>query len=452
MPWNVAFTVIERMTMNRKLTLVGLLLVTFCSGMAAGADDETLLIDRIIAIVGEDVVMLSELRDEATKLARRLEQQGVSPMPTTAAIQRQAFDSLVLTKLQLAEAARLGIEADEDTINRAISAIAANNDMSVAQLRDALEAEGMDFRKFRETMRDEIVVRRLRNREVTDRVEVTKSEVDSYLERSSGASGRTEVHLLYIMIETPEGATPAQREAARVRALEVVERVRAGEDFRSIAQQVSDGQNALQGGDLGWIGADSIPPLFQPYVAKMDEGETQGPIATSRGFHIIQLAEVRYGSTNIVRQTRARHILIRPNEVISDTDARERLAQLRDRIINGDDFDTLARSNSDDKASAIKGGDLGWSTPGNLVPIFEEQMDLLEIDEVSQPFKTQFGWHIVQVLDRRDYDATDETRRDQARKVVRDEKAKEALQSYLRRLRDEAYIELRIENLNVLNS
>ena len=440
------------MTMNRKLTLVGLLLVTFCSGMAAGADDETLLIDRIIAIVGEDVVMLSELRDEATKLARRLEQQGVSPMPTTAAIQRQAFDSLVLTKLQLAEAARLGIEADEDTINRAISAIAANNDMSVAQLRDALEAEGMDFRKFRETMRDEIVVRRLRNREVTDRVEVTKSEVDSYLERSSGASGRTEVHLLYIMIETPEGATPAQREAARVRALEVVERVRAGEDFRSIAQQVSDGQNALQGGDLGWIGADSIPPLFQPYVAKMDEGETQGPIATSRGFHIIQLAEVRYGSTNIVRQTRARHILIRPNEVISDTDARERLAQLRDRIINGDDFDTLARSNSDDKASAIKGGDLGWSTPGNLVPIFEEQMDLLEIDEVSQPFKTQFGWHIVQVLDRRDYDATDETRRDQARKVVRDEKAKEALQSYLRRLRDEAYIELRIENLNVLNS
>ncbi|MGB5252180.1 MAG: peptidylprolyl isomerase [Sedimenticolaceae bacterium] len=438
--------------MNRQLTFTGLLLVMLCSGMAAGAEDETLLIDRIIAIVGEDVVVLSELRDEATKLERRLEQQGVSPMPTTAAIQRQAFDSLVLTKLQLAEAARLGIEADEETINRAINAIAANNQMNVVQLRDALEAEGMDFRKFRETMREEIVVRRLRNREVTDRVEVTKSEVDSYLERSSGASGRTEVHLLYIMIETPDGATPAQREAARVRALEVVERVRAGEDFRGIAQQVSDGQNALEGGDLGWIGADSIPPLFQPYVAKMDEGETQGPIATSRGFHIIQLEEVRYGSTNIVRQTRARHILIRPNEVISDTDARERLAQLRDRIINGDDFDTLARSNSDDKASAIKGGDLGWSTPGNLVPIFEEQMDLLEIDEVSQPFKTQFGWHIVQVLERRDYDATDETRRDQARKVVRDEKAKEALQSYLRRLRDEAYIELRIENLNVLNS
>jgi peptidyl-prolyl cis-trans isomerase SurA len=440
------------MMMKRQLFLIGVLLVTLCSGMAAGADDEALLIDRIIAIVGEDVLMLSELRDESTKLAQRLEQQGVSPMPTTAAIQKQAFDSLVLTKLQLAEAARLGIEADEDTINRAISAIAANNQMSVPQLRDALEAEGMDFRKFRESMRDEIIVRRLRNREVTDRVEVTKSEVDSYLERSSGASGRTAVHLLYIMIETPEGASPAQREAARVRALELVERVRAGEDFRTIAQQVSDGQNALQGGDLGWISADSIPPLFQPYVAKMDQGETQGPIATSRGFHIIQLEEVRYGATNIVRQTHARHILIRPNEVISDADARQRLAQLRDRIINGDDFDTLARSNSDDKASAIKGGDLGWSTPGNLVPIFEEQMDLLAIDEVSQPFKTQFGWHIVQVLDRRDYDATDETRRDQARKVVRDEKAKEALQAYLRRLRDEAYIELRIENLNILNT
>ncbi len=440
-----------RITMSKLARLWVLLLIVFAgwtTGGSAANGEDPVLVDRILAVVGEDVVMLSELRIEATKLTQRLRQKGVSPMPSTAAIQKQAFDTLVLNKLQLAEAARLGIEADEETISRAISAIAENNNLTVAELRDALQAEGMDFDAFRNSMRDEIVIRRLRNREVTDRIQVTKSEIDSYLERSGGADGRTAVHLLYILIKVPDGASPAEREAARVKAVDVVERLRKGEDFRTLAQQVSEGQNALQGGDLGWIDVNTMPPLFQPYVAKMDKGDTQGPIAAGRGFHIIQLEDARYGATNIVRQTHARHILIRTNEVTSDADARSRLLQLRERIINGDDFDTLARSNSDDKASAIKGGDLGWSTPGNLVPAFEEQMDALQPNEVSEPFKTQFGWHIVQVLGRRDYDATDETRRDQARRAVRDEKADEALENYLRKLRDEAYIELRIDDIN----
>jgi peptidyl-prolyl cis-trans isomerase SurA len=428
-----------------RLILSAVLACVLASAPAAAAEP-MLLIDRIIAVVGEDVVMLSELRIEATKLHMRLKQKGVSPMPSNAAIQKQAFDTLVLNKLQLAEAARLGIEADETTVSRAVTAIAENNDMTVPELRDALAAEGMDFDTFRRTMSEEIVIRRLRSREVTNRIQVTKSEIDSYLERSGGADGRTAVHLLYIMIATPDGASPAQREAARVQASQVAETLKAGEDFRAMAQQVSQGQNALQGGDLGWIDVNSVPPLLQPYVAKMSTGDIEGPIAAGRGFHIIKLEEVRSKSTMIVRQTHARHILIRTNEVTSDEDARQRLEQLRERIINGDDFDTLARSNSDDKASAIKGGDLGWSTPGNLVPAFEEQMDLLAVGETSPPFKTQFGWHIVQVLGRRDYDATDETRRDQARKAVRDEKADEALDAYLRRLRDEAYIELRLDD------
>ena len=415
---------------------------------AAAIAEQALLIDRIIAVVGEDVVMLSELRIEATKLSQRLQQKGVSPMPSVAAIQKQAFDSLIMNKLQLAEAARLGIEADEETITRAINAIAQNNQMTVTELRDALQAEGMDFQTFRRTMRDEIVVRSLRNREVTNRIQVTKSEVDSYLERSGGADGRTAVHLLYILIEAPDGATPTQREEARIQASRLVERIRGGDDFRSLAQEYSTGQNALQGGDLDWIEVNSVPPLLQPYVAKMQVGEVQGPISAGRGFHIIQLEDVRSGNSKIVRQTHPRHILVRTDELTSDEDARRRLEQLRERILGGDDFDALARSNSDDKPSAIKGGDLGWSTPGNLVPAFEEQMEQLAIDEISRPFKTQFGWHIVQVLGRRDYDATDETRRDQATKAVRDEKAAEALENYLRKLRDEAYIELRLDDIN----
>ena len=427
--------------------LLPVILVCMPAIHLAAENDEPVLIDRIIAVVGEDVIMLSELRVEAGKLEQRLRQQGVSPMPSNAAIQKQAFDTLVMNKLQLAEATRLGIEADEETLSRAISAIAANNQMSVPELRAALEAEGVDFDAFRLSMRDEIVIRRLRSREVTSRIQVTKSEIDGYLERSGGADGRQAVYLLYILIATPDGASPETREEARVKATQVVEQLQGGADFRPLAQQVSDSSNALQGGDLGWIEIDRVPPLLQTYVSTMDKGETRGPIAAGRGFHIIQLADVRYGTSTIVRQSHARHILIRTNEVTSDQDAQRRLMQLRERIVNGDDFDTLARSNSDDKASAIKGGDLGWTNPGDLVPAFEEQMDQLQIDGVSEPFKTEFGWHIVQLLGRRDYDATDESRRDLALEAVRDEKADEALEAYLRKLRDEAYIELRLDDM-----
>lgn len=433
------------MNNTRLRTRILLLALSLLVTLPAGAQE--LLIDRIIAVVGEDVVLLSELRIEATKVEQRLRQQGVFPMPANAAIQKQAFDTLVMNKLQLAEAARLGIEADEETVSRAVAAIAENNGLSVPELQAALESEGMDFEGFRNSLRDEIVVRRLRNREVTSKVQVSKSEVDAYLERSGGLEGRTAVQLLYIQIGVPADADPEQREAARVLASDIVERIGKGENFRALAQQYSTGQNALEGGDLGWIDVNGIPPLFQPYVAKMEVGEVQGPITAGQGFHIIRLEGVRGGASNIVPQTLARHILVRTDEVTSDTDARRRLEQLRERILGGDDFETLARANSDDKASAIKGGDLGWSSPGNLVPAFEEQMDLLQIGEISRPFRTEFGWHIVQVLDRRDYDATDETRRDQARKAVRDEKAKEALEGYLRRLRDEAYIELRFEDI-----
>jgi len=442
---------IKRSNMNRLPRFKHLAsILLFCAASATGAvvDEGHILIDRIIAVAGDDVVMLSELRTEATKMAQRLRQAGVSPMPSTAAIQKQAFDTLVMSKLQLAKADRLGIETDEETVSRAIASIAANNKMTVAEMSEALAAEGLDFEAFRRSIRDEIIIRRLHSREVTSRIQVTKSEIDRYLERSIGADGRVAVHLLYILIESPDGASPAQLEEARAKAAKVVEQLEGGADFRTLAQQVSDSGNALQGGDLGWIETNQVPPLLQPYVAKMNQGETRGPIAAGRGFHIIQLEDVRYGSTNVIRQTHAQHILIRTDAVTSDDDARQRLVQLRERIVNGDDFDTLARSNSDDKASAIKGGDLGWSTPGNLVPIFEEQMDALEPGQISQPFKTEFGWHIVQVLERREHDASDEVRRDQARRAVRDEKAEEALEAYLRQLRDEAYIELRLDDMS----
>lgn len=424
--------------------LPAILLACTLTGVAAQQAADPVLLDRILAVVNEDVVMLSELRNESRKVASRLRQRGASPMPDAVAIQKQAFENLILNKLQLAEAARLGIEADEETLDRAVAAIASSNQMSVAELREALKAEGMNFDTFRASMRDEIIVRRLRNREVTNRIQVTKSEIDGYLERTGGG-GRSAVDLSFILLAAPANDT-AKREQARQLAAAIVARLRAGEPFAPLAQQYSADQSGQRGGQLGWIEIGRIPPELRPYVNEMGKGDIAGPVALAEGFSIIQLNDLRLGSANIVRQTRARHILIRTNEVTSDEEAQRRLGQLRQRAIGGDDFGTLARSNSDDTASAINGGDLGWSTPGNLVPAFEEQMDLLADNDISPPFKTQFGWHIVQVLGRRDYDATEDSRRDQARKAVRDEKADEALDNFLRRLRDEAYIELRLDD------
>lgn len=423
------------------------LLFLSAAGTAPAATDPV-LIDRIIAVVGEDVVMLSELRVETRKIEQRLKQRSVSPMPSGSAIQKQAFDTLVMDKLQVAEATRLGLQADEETISRAVSAVAANNGLTIDQLQTALAEEGMSFATFRDSLSNEILIRRLRNREVTERIQVTKSEIDSYLERSGRLGGRAAVKLRYMLVATPEGASPQQRELKRRQAESLVKRVTEGEPFGPLAQQYSNDQSGLQGGDLGWLASNSIPPTFQRHVANMQKGDVRGPIEAGRGYHILMLEDVRVSDDKkIVNQTRARHILIRTNEVTSDEDASGRLAQLRERILQGDDFNTLARANSDDTASAIKGGDLGWTTPGNLVPAFEEQMALLQPGQIGQPFKTQFGWHLVQVIDRRDYDATDETLRDQARKAVRDEKSKEALENYLRRLRDEAYIELRLDDI-----
>lgn len=429
-----------------KHALAILMVLAGIGGMTVQAADEPLLIDRIIAVVGQDVLMLSDLRKESVRLATQLRDQG-NDSATPDSVKQRAFDSLILKKLQLAEAERLGITADEETVNLAVAAVADNNGITVAQLRDALAAEGMAYDEFRDTLREELLIRRLQNREVMQKIQVTSSEVDSWLERSGGIEGRTAVKLRYILVEPEPGSGADGREAARIEAEKVVEQIRGGADFGAMARRHSTGQAAQQGGDLGWIRVNDMPELFQPYVATMQVGELKGPIAAGTGFHILQLDDVRTAGAKIIRQTLARHILIRTNEVTSDIDARTRLEQLRERIVNGDDFDTLARSHSDDKATAIKGGDLGWTSPGNLVPAFEEQMDQLQIDEVSRPFKTEFGWHIVQVLGRRDYDATDETRRDQARQAVRDEKAEEALEMYLRRLRDEAYIELRIEDI-----
>ncbi len=404
------------------------------------------LMDRIVAVVNDDVVLYSELQKEVTAIRGKLAQAGAPDLPGDE-LEKQALERLILHKLQMAEAKQLGISIDDEILNKAISNIAAQNGLTLEELAAALQEQGIPMHEYRQELRDEITLQRLRNREVISRIQITKAEVDNYLTHAEEApGGRDAYRLRHILIATPDSASSAEIATARKQAEEIMQRLKQGEDFATLATRYSAGRQALDGGDLGWLEAGQVPSLFLTELAEMERGDIRGPFHAASGFHIIKLEDYKGGDRNIIKQTHARHILIRTNELTSDDDAKNRLQQLYQRIQGGEDFSALARAHSDDKGSAIKGGDLGWVSPGNLVQKFEEVMDALPAGGISEPFRTQFGWHIVQVLDRRDFDATEEVKRDRAKLALRKRKADEALQLYLRKLRDQAFVEIRLED------
>ncbi len=431
------------MTKRLQHTLAHLALILL---LAPNAALPAQLLDRIVAVAGEDAVMLSELRDKARELMAKLQATHVQPMPSGKQIVDSALNELILEKLELAEAKRLGITADPNTVDKAMRRIASKNNLDMQQLTQALQSEGMSLDQFRRKIKNQIILSRLINREVTNHIQVSKSEIDQYLARQKAApDSRREVHLMHILIATRDGASPEQIAQARDKALKARKLLDKGEDFAKVAQRYSDASNAIRGGDLGWAKMGQLTPNMAELVSKAKPGDVIGPIRSGAGFHLIKVAGFRGGKDQrkIVPQIHARHILIRTDEVTSDQDARQRLEQLRERALNGEDFSALARANSQDPGSAIKGGDLGWVSPGTMVPEFEAKMAALPDGGISEPFKTRFGWHIVQVLGHRQHDETEEARRLAAKKAIRDRKAKEATEQYLRRLRDEAYVDIR---------
>ena len=406
---------------------------------------EVAKLDRIVAIVNDDIISASELDGRVKELVGKLEQKG-TPLPPMDVIQAQVLENMIAKRLQLQIAKQLGLSVDDATVTAAIANIAKTNNVTLLQLKEILEADGISFELFREQLREDILINRLRQKEVINRIVVTDQDVQNYLERETGSSRqRQAVHLLHILIATPEGASPEDVQAAREKAERLVKELRSGADFSNMAIRESDARQALEGGDLGWMEPQRIPNLFIQEVDNMEPGDISDPIRNASGFHIIKLAEVKGTQRMIITQTHARHILITTNEIISDSEAQHHLETLRERIIGGESFEALARSHSDDKASAIKGGDLGWTNPGDMVPAFEQQMDALQPNQISEPFKTQFGWHIVQVLERRDYDNTEEVMKNNARMELRKQKADEAIELWLRRLRDEAYVEILLD-------
>ncbi len=404
-------------------------------------------LDRIIAIVNEDVIMQSELEEKIRSVSGQMRQQGAQ-LPPPSILERQVLDNLIQNRIQLQLAERSGIRVDDETLNRTISNIAAENKVSLSQFRDILESDGYSYDRFREDIRNEIALTQLRKRQVENRINVTEREIDNFLANQEFQGNiQAEVRLAHILLSLPEGATKEEIEQVKQMANSVREDIVSGSEFKEIAMTVSDGQNAANGGDLGWRKMNEIPSLFVDYVPDMAKGDVSEPIQSPSGFHLIQISDVKSEEKTIVTQTLARHILVKPDELTTEEQAREKLEQLILRINNGDDFAMLAKGNSDDTVSAMNGGDLGWTTPGQLVPEFQREMDLLQPNQLSQPFKSNYGWHIVQVLERREHDNTESVKRGKARSVIYKRKLNEAMQNWARELRDEAYVEYRLDDI-----
>lgn len=414
--------------------------------LLVGPVEGAIPIDEIVAVVNGDCVLASELQRDTRRIAEELRQRGSSP-PSPSVLKRQVLDRLVLKKIQLEVALRAGLQVDDATLDKAVANIAADNGLSLPQFRAILERDGYNFSQFKRDVRDEILITKLRQREIDERVQITDIEIDDFLATQQQQGGKeSEYHLAHILVALPEGAGEENVEETRQNAGEVLARLRAGADFQQAALSASDDQQALEGGDLGWLTVTNIPSLFADKVDGLHKGDISELIQSPSGFHIIKLMDLRRDETHMIKQTKARHILIKPNELVSKKDANTRLSQLRLRLIGGENFAELARSHSDDRASSANGGELGWVNAGDLVPRFEEVMNRLQAADISQPFETEFGWHIVQVLERRDYDGTEEVRRADAKAAIRKRKIEEEHEIWLRRLRDEAYVEYRIDS------
>jgi peptidyl-prolyl cis-trans isomerase SurA len=410
----------------------------------AATPRRVLEVDRIVAVVNEEVITKIDLAEQMKLATESLKRQG-TPLPPNEVLEKQVLERIIAQKTQLQFAKDSGIRVDDAVLDKTVARIAQENKLSIPALRAALEKDGITFEKFRDEMRNEITIARLREREVDSKIVVTEAEIDAFLQTRQDALARSdEFNLAHILVRVPEQASPEQIKTRAARAEEALAQLKQGADFGQVAATYSDAPEGLKGGVLGWREASRLPALFVDALKGLRIGDVSAILRSPNGFHILKLLDQRGAAPVIVQQTHARHILIRTNEIISEAEARNRLLGLRERIVNGADFTELARLQSQD-ASASKGGDLGWISPGDTVPDFERTMNQLKINEVSEPVKTEFGWHLLQVLGRRDEDMSKERLRLTARQALRARKSDEAYQEWLRQLRDKAYVEYRSE-------
>ncbi|MCE2988569.1 MAG: peptidylprolyl isomerase [Burkholderiales bacterium] len=403
-------------------------------------------LDRIVAVVNNEVITAAELAEQMNIVSRNLQKQG-TPLPPQDALQKQLLERMINDLIQVQEAKETGIRVDDNTLDKTLQRIADENSVSMTEFRRLLEQDGITWAKFREDIRNQVVMSRLREREIEGSISVTEAEVDTQLAlEAREATTNQEFRLAHILVLVPEQATSQQVETRRRRAMQALSELRKGAEFAQVSAQFSDAPDALQGGSLGWREANRLPSIFVEAINTLKPGEVSDILKSPNGFHIVKLLDRRgKNAVPTVQQTRARHILLKNNPALTEEEARTRLTRLRERIIGGADFAELAKVHSDDPSNA-KGGDLGWISPGDTVPEFERVMNQLRDNELSQPFQSPFGWHIVQVMERRSEGLSEERRRAVARNAIRLRKADEAYTDWLRQTRDRAFVELRLED------
>lgn len=422
--------------------LAGLVLAC-CAGLAQAAPS-IIEVDQIAAVVNDEVITRGELEQRYQTAMQQLRRQNIQ-MPPRNLLLAQTLERMITERALLQHAKSTGIRVDPLQIDRAIQRIASQNGMNVDELRAALARDGISFERFRENIVNEILVTRARERQVESKLNVSDAEIDSYLQTQSSLDQGDEFNISHILVAVPENASPEQIQERRARAQNIIDELNKGADFAQLSATYSDAPNALDGGGLGWRNAGQIPELFMNALRGMQAGAVSEPVKSPNGFHILRLNDRRgMNTTTVVTQTRVRHILIKPSEITSEADAINRLNQVRERIEHGGEkFETLARQFSEDTGSAAKGGELSWVNPGDTVPEFERAMNALKPGELSQIVQSPFGWHLIEVMERRQQDVTTERQRLLARQAIRERKLDEAVEDWVRQVRDQAYVELR---------
>lgn len=420
----------------KKTLLLGLATLFIALNLHAAPVD----LDRVVAIVDESIIMQSELDARMDSVKRQMGGQ----IPPDGMLRPQVLERLILENIQLQMAERGGVQVTDQQLTDTVKRIAQQNGMTISEFSKALEKDGLSYKEAIEQIRTEMIISRVQKFQVNNRVQISQQDIDYFLASKAGAMATEEEYRLqHILVSIPSQASPDQIKRARQKANNIIADIRSGKDFTQQAMANSDGRNALKGGDLGWRKQAQLPSLFSDVIDDLEVGEVSRPIKSASGFHIIQIAEKRGGSTMMVLQTKVRHILVMPNEIRSDKDSKARITDVYKKIDNGADFAELAKEYSDDPGSAVSGGDLGWVNPGDMVPAFDRVMSEIEPGVVSKPFKSKFGWHILQVEERKETDLGEQVQRNQIHQMLQARQFEEELPIWLRKIRAEAYVDIK---------
>ena len=427
-----------------KRWLKGLLCVSALT-LSTAVLAEVIPLDRIIAIVDQDVITETMLNKRMEVVQAQLEERKVE-VPSEHVLREQLLERMILEELQLQIAKRAGVQIDDWSLSEAIRNIAERNNMTLEEFKSTLASDGLTYAKAREEIRREMIINRVRQRRVMDRIHITDREIDNYINSAEGQENMTtEYRLGHILISVPDGATPDLIQEASAKANEVYKKLKKGADFSQVAVVASQGDNALKGGDLGWRQSTQLPELFANTASHMKVGDISAPVKSPNGYHILKLIGSRGNEKHVQQQMHVRHILIKPNEIRGNSESQQLAAVIYEKLQNGANFSELARRYSDDPGSALEGGDLGWVSPGDMVPAFREKMTTLNENIVSAPFQSQFGWHVLQVKGKRNEDITSKVKRGRIRSILQQRRYEEELQSWLRELRDQAYVDIKIK-------